>query len=138
MKDVEHNIKDYDEEYRNFKWDIPEDFNFAWDTVDKWAEDRTKLALVSVDNEGKNPQYHTFWDLKILSQKFANVLRDMGLKKGDRLFIMLPRIPEWYVAVLGAMRIGVVFMPTPTLSTPKDIVYRINQAEAVAALTSMD
>ncbi|MDG6219872.1 MAG: AMP-binding protein [Candidatus Thermoplasmatota archaeon] len=134
----EHNVKDYDKEYAEFKWNIPENFNFAWDVVDKWAEDRTKLAMISVDNDGKSPQYHSFWDLKVESNRFANMLRDMGLKKGDKLFIMLPRIPEWYVAILGAMKIGVVFMPTPTLSTTKDINFRINQAEAVGALTSTE
>ncbi len=137
-KGGEHNIKDYEEAYRNFKWEVPEYYNFAWDVVDKWAEDRTKLALVSVDSEGKNARYHSFWDLKIMSNKFAHILKELGIKRGERLFVMLPRVPEWYFVVLGCMKAGVIFMPTPTLSMPKDIEYRINQAEAVVAVTSAE
>ncbi len=124
----------YEEERAKWKWDVPEYFNFTWDVVDKWAEDRTKLALISVDENGDNPQYHTFWDLKILSKKFANYLREIGIKKGDKVFLLIPRIPEFYIAVLALNRIGAVFMPTPTLSTPHDIEYRVNSAEAVAAI----
>ncbi len=124
----------YQEERAKWKWDVPEYFNFTWDVVDKWAEDRTKLALISVDENGDNPQYHTFWDLKILSKKFANYLREIGIKKGDKVFLLIPRIPEFYIAVLALNRIGAVFMPTPTLSTPHDIEYRVNSAEAVAAI----
>ena len=72
----------YEEERAKWKWDVPEYFNFTWDIVDKWAEDRTKLALISVDENGDNPQYHTFWDLKILSKKFANYLRGDWNKEG--------------------------------------------------------
>ena len=124
----------YQEERAKWKWEVPEYFNFTWDVVDKWAEDRTKLALISVDENGDNPQYHTFWDLKILSKKFANYLREIGIKKGDKVFLLIPRIPEFYIAVLALNRIGAVFMPTPTLSTPHDIEYRVNSAEAVAAI----
>lgn len=126
----------YEEEHAKWKWNVPEYFNFTWDIVDKWAEDRTKLALISVDNDGENPQYHTFWDMKVLSKKFANYLRSIGIKKGDRVFLLIPRIPEFYISVLALNRIGAVFMPTPTLSTPHDIEYRVNSAEAVAAIVS--
>ena len=138
MKGDEPNIKNYEEFYKKFKWEVPEYYNFAFDVVDKWAEDKTKLALISVDSNGENAQKHTFWELKVLSNKFANILRKYGVKKGDRVFIMLPRIPEWYITVLGSMKISAVFMPTPTLSTAKDIKYRINKAEASVAITSAE
>ncbi len=138
MKNDTPNITDYDKAYAEFKWDVPEFYNFAWDTVDGWAEDRTKLALISVDENGDNPKYHTFWDMKILSKKLANVLLEKGVKKGDRIFLFLPRIPEFYVAVLAASRIGAVFMPTPTLSTPHDIDYRVNSAEATVAIVDKE
>ncbi len=138
MKEDKPNIENYEEFYKNFKWEVPNYYNFAFDVVDKWAEDKTKLALISVDNDGDTSQKHTFWELKVLSNKFANVLRKYGVKKGDRIFIMLPRIPEWYITVLGSMKISAVFMPTPTLSTSKDIKYRINKAEASVAVTSIE
>ena len=131
-------MQDYEATYRDAKMDVPEFFNFGFDVVDRWAEDRTKLALISVDPSGEQAQQHTFWDLKMLSNRFANALRDLGLSKGDRVFVMLPRIPQWYVAMLGMMKLGVVPMPATTLCTPKDIEYRINQAEAVAAITDLE
>ena len=135
MKDVATNMPDYESAYANERLEVPEYFNFGFDVVDKWADDRTKLALLSVDSSGENVQHHTFWDLKILSNKYANALRERGIKKGDRVFIMLPRIPEWYVVMLSLMKLGALPMPGTTLLTPKDIEYRINTAEAVMAIT---
>ena len=135
MTHVATNMPDYEFAYNNDRLDVPEFFNFGLDVVDKWAEDRTKLALISVDSTGEHVQHHSFWDLKILSNKYANALRDRGVKKGDRVFIMLPRIPEWYVVMLGLIKLGALPMPGTTLLTSKDIEYRINTAEAVMAIT---
>ena len=129
------NMTDYEHAYQNDRIEVPEYFNFGFDVVDRWAEDRTKLALLSVDPTGENATHHTFWDLKTLSNRFANSLRDLGIKKGDRVFIMLPRIPQWYVAMLGLFKLGALPMPATTLLTPGDIEYRINRAEAVMAIT---
>ncbi|RLF28867.1 MAG: acyl-CoA synthetase, partial [Thermoplasmata archaeon] len=138
-KDIKPNIENYDNFYKNFRWEIPEYYNFAYDVVDKHAkENGDKTALISVDHNGENPIKHTFSDLSGLSNKFANVLKKYGVKKGDRVFIMLPRIPEWYITVLGCMKAEAIFMPTPTLSMPKDIEYRINQAEASIAITNSE
>ena len=138
MKDTTPNMQDYAETYRDFKLDVPEHFNFAFDVVDKWAEDRTKLALISLDPSGENAQHHTFWDLKVQSNRFANVLKGLGVGKGTRAFVMLPRIPQWYVVMLGLMKVGAVPMPATTLCTPGDIEYRVNEAEAVLAITDME
>ena len=129
------NMTDYESAYRNDRIEVPVLFNFGFDVVDKWAEDRTKLALLSVDPSGENATHHTFWDLKTLTNRFANSLRDLGIRKGDRVFIMLPRIPEWYVAMVALFKLGALPMPATTLLTPGDIEYRINRAEAVMAIT---
>ena len=138
MQDTTPNMQDYAETYRDFKLDVPEHFNFAFDVVDKWAEDRTKLALISLDPAGENAQHHTFWDLKVQSNRFANVLKGLGVGKGTRAFVMLPRIPQWYVAMLGLMKVGAVPMPATTLCTPGDIEYRVNEAEATLAITDLE
>ena len=129
------NMTDYEYAYHNDRLEVPEYFNFGFDVVDKWAEDRTKLALLSVDPSGEKATHHTFWDLKTLTDRFANALRELGIQKGDRVFIMLPRIPEWYVAMVGLFKLGALPMPATTLLTPGDIEYRINRAEAVMAIT---
>ena len=131
-------MQDYESTYRNATMEVPEFYNFGFDVVDRWAEDRTKLALISVDSSGENAQQHTFWDLKMLSNKFANALLELGIRKGDRVFVMLPRIPQWYVVLVAMMKLGVVPMPATTLCTPRDIEYRINQADAVAAITDLE
>ena len=135
---TEPNMQDYQYSYDNDRLEVPECFNFGFDVVDKWAQDRTKMALISIDSSGNQAQYHTFWDLKVLSDKYANALKTQGIKKGDRVFIMLPRIPEWYVAMIGLFKLGAIPMPGTTLLTAKDIEYRITQAEASMAITDLE
>ena len=132
------NMLDYDETYRDHRLEVPEFFNFGFDVVDRWAEDRTKLALISLDPTGQQARHHTFWDLMVLSNRFANVLRDLGVGKGDRVLVMLPRVPEWYVVLLGLIKLGAVPVPTTTLCTSRDIEYRLNLAEANLAITDLE
>jgi len=128
----------YNVMYKNFKWYVPKYYNFGFDVVDQWAEDRTKLALISIDRTGKRDRYHTFFDLKIRSNQFVNVLRNIGVKKGDRVLVILQSIPEWYIALIGMFKLGLIPMPGTVLLTSKDIEYRINRAEACMVLTDMD
>lgn len=128
----------YEEMYKNFKWHIPEYYNFGFDVVDQWAEDRTKLALISIDRTGKKDRYHTYFDLKVLSNQFANFLKKIGLKKGDRVLVILQSIPEWYIVLIGMFKLGVIAIPGTVLLTSKDIEYRINRSEACMIITDMD
>ena len=138
MPESAPNMPDYESAYRNERLEVPEYFNFGFDVVDQWAADRTKLALLSVDSSGEQARHHTFWDLKTLSNKYADALRQLGIGKGDRVFLMLPRIPEWYVAMLALFKLGALPMPATTLLTPRDIEYRINRADAVMAITDAE
>jgi len=124
--------------YKNFRWNVPKYYNFGFDVVDQWAEDRTKLALISIDQTGKRDRYHTYFDLKVQSNQFANMLQNIGLKKGDRVLVILQSIPEWYVALIGMFKLGVIPMPGTVLLTSKDIEYRVNRAEANMILTDLD
>ena len=128
----------YEELYKNFNWKVPEYYNFGFDVIDKWAEDRTKLALISIDRSGRRDRYHTFYDLAVSSNQFANILRKKGVKKGDRVLVILQSIPEWYIALIGMFKLGVVPMPGTVLLTSKDIEYRVNRAEACMVITDMD
>ncbi|MDG6226222.1 MAG: AMP-binding protein [Candidatus Thermoplasmatota archaeon] len=129
---------DYDKLYNEFQWEIPEYYNFGFDVVDKWARDRTKLSLVSIHPDGEKASYHTFYDLKVLSERFANVLLDMGLKKGDRVLVILESIPQWYVVLIAMFKLGVIPMPGTVLLTSKDIKYRVNRAEACMVITDVN
>ena len=125
----------YEERVSQFRWQIPEEFNFAWDVIDAYAEDRSRLALVWESETGDVARYG-FWDLAEQSRRFANVLVGLGVRRGDPVMIMLPRVPQWQVAFLGALRIGALVIPCTAQLRAKDIVYRANHSEAKAIVTT--
>ena len=125
---------DYEQACREFRWEVPEFYNFAFDVVDRWGEDTQKLAMLWVNEQGDERRL-TFRDFTLRSNQVGNALRTMGIRKGDRVLIMSPRLPEWWEAVLGIMKIGAISMPGTTLLTSKDVAYRIQAAEAVAVIT---
>lgn len=128
------NMADYDEVCRTFRLNVPEYFNYGFDVIDRWAQDRSKLAMVWADRTGEDIRKYSFFDLMQLSNRFANVLRDLGFKKGDRLFVMVPRTVEWYAVMLGSFKLGVIPLPSPNILVPNDVRYRVNQAEASGAV----
>jgi fatty-acyl-CoA synthase len=135
MQDLQPNMVDYEKTRQEFKLEVPEHFNFGFDVVDKWAQDRTKLALVIADEMGESTDRYTFWEMKNVSNKFANVLKRCGVKKGDRIFLMLGRVPEWYISLVAMFKLGAVAMPATVLCTRRDIEYRINRSKAVMVIT---
>jgi acetyl-CoA synthetase len=130
------NLTDYDAARASFRLDRPERYNPVIDIVDAWAADAPDdVALVSLGPDGSTVAEHTVAQLAAESRRAARALTELGIGKGDRIFIMLPRVPAWYVAMLGAIRIGAVVMPGTNQLTGRDITYRINAAGAVAAIT---
>ncbi len=123
------NMTNYAEEYAAFTLDVPETFNFGFDVIDKWAADPQKLAMLWVDEDGTEARY-TFADIKHESNRFANVLKGLGIGKGDGVMIVLPRVPEWHMMLVGIMKVGAIPMPGTVLLTPKDYAYRIDAADA--------
>lgn len=133
------NMTDYDAERSAFSLDVPEMFNAARDVVDaRAAEHGDDLALLMAAPDGRTADRYTFGDLRDRSNRVANVLDGLGVAKGDRVFVMLPRVIGWYDTVLGTIKLGAVPMPGTTQLQPKDISYRINAAEAVVAVTDAD
>ncbi|WP_242405140.1 AMP-binding protein [Methanoculleus bourgensis] len=133
-----HNMIDYDAAYANFSIDVPEYFNFGYDVIDRWAErDRNKLAMIWVGQQGEEKKY-SFRDLKNLSNGAANILLKYGIKRGDRVMLMLPRIPEWWIFVIALIKLGAVFCPCPTMLTPKDIKYRIRAGKFRMIITDYE
>ncbi len=131
------NMTDYEKTREEFELEVPEYFNFGFDVVDKWAEDRTKLALMIADEDGEIIKKRTFYEVSRLSNKFANALREQGLKKGDRVMLMLHWMPQWYIAMIGMIKLGVIPIPSTTLLTPKDIRYRLDESGAVGVVTDI-
>ena len=116
---------DFSERLKNFKIELPEYFNFATDVIDEWAErDRNKLAMIWVNQHGGEKKF-TFHDFKRLSIQAANLLLKHGITKGDRVVMMLPRLPEWWIFSLALIRLGAVQCHVPTLLTSADLKQRI-------------
>src|SRR5689334_684581 len=131
--DTAHNMQDYDQTRRDFHLDVPETFNWARDVIGRWAADPGRLAMWWVGPGGE--RRITFAEFDRRANQVAAALRDAGVQKGDRVAIMLPRVPEWWEAVLGIMKLGGVSMPGTILLTPKDISYRLSASDAVAVIT---
>lgn len=123
----------YDRFYPDFRWHIPERFNFATDVVDAWAAHQDGLALVWENETGEQAELH-FSDMAQLSGKLADVLARQGVRKGDRVLVMLPRIPAWHVALTACLRIGAVAVPCIEMLTARDVTYRARNAEARAII----
>jgi acyl-coenzyme A synthetase/AMP-(fatty) acid ligase len=130
-------MKTYDQAHADFRWEIPESFNFGADVIDKWAKDPEKLALIWANAEGDERRL-TFRDVSRLSNQFASLLDSQGIGKGDRVIISLPRIPEWQIAMIGCHKLGAVPIPCVTMLTQKDIQYRIEHSDATGAITTAD
>ncbi len=124
----------YEKVYSSFSWKIPEYYNIGVDICDKHAHQRYRLALVYENDTGKIEKY-TFWDLKRLSNQFANTLKAYGLNAGDRVGILLPQCPEAAIAHIGTYKIGAVAIPLFTLFGTDALEYRLNNSEARCVVT---
>jgi medium-chain acyl-CoA synthetase len=128
------NMTDYAATCRDFRLDVPGAFNWAFDVFDSWARDPGKLAMLWVSADGR-PRHITFAELAERSRRFANVLDGLGVARGARVFVMLPRVAQWWEIVLGCLRACAVSVPGTTLLTTRDIQYRLTVSEASVIVT---
>jgi acetyl-CoA synthetase len=119
----------YEDFYENFKINVPENFNFAYDVVDAIAtEDPEKNAMVWCNDKGDEARF-TFAQMNHYSNKAANFFRSHGIKKGDPVMLILKRRYEFWFCLLGLHKLGAICIPATHLLTKKDIVYRCNAAD---------
>ncbi|MCL2077885.1 MAG: AMP-binding protein [Oscillospiraceae bacterium] len=133
-------LKDYYKKYietsydkngilNKFKINCPDNFNFAYDIVDKYAELEPDLrALVWVNAKGEERSF-SYSDLSKYSSKAANMFVSMGIKKGDTVKLVLKGNYRFWFVLLGLEKIGAVAVPATHLLTAKDYIYRFEQAE---------
>ena len=121
--------KSYEEFLEKYVPPNPSLFNFAFDVVDEKAKSNPEAtAMIHVDDNGSSKTYsYGFFSRE--SNKLANVLAEHGIKKGDRVMLILYRRVEFWVAMLALNKIGAVSIPSPSQLTPKDIVYRVESAD---------
>ena len=116
--------ENYQQAKDGFAWPKPHEFNWATDYFDTLAERCTNPALVYIDDDGSVERV-TFQRLRERSSKVASFLRSTGLRKGERVMLMMQNRVELFESFLGAMKAGCVIIPASTLLTPDDIADRI-------------
>ena len=122
----------------DFQIHCPDNFNFAYDVVDRIAsQEPDRRAMMWCNVEGEEKMF-TFGELKTLSDKAANVFLSHGIKKGDTVLLILKRHYEYWYTLLGLHKIGAVAIPATHLLTTKDIVYRVQSADIKAVVTTPD
>lgn len=126
----------YQQTHASFQWQLPKTFNFGRDVVDHWARrDPNHVALIWADDRGSSRSF-TYAQMSRLTNQFANVLRAQGIGVGDRVVVMLPRIPHWQIAMVGCIKAGAIPIPCIEMLTDKDVAYRVSHSGAVAAVTT--
>jgi acetyl-CoA synthetase len=119
----------YEDFKSNFKINVPENFNFAYDVVDEIANTTPdKIAMVWCNDNGKEAKF-TFRQMKEYSNKAANFFKSIGIKKGDPVMLILKRHHDYWFSTLGLNKIGAITIPATHLLSTKDIIYRNNAAE---------
>ncbi|MCL2761842.1 MAG: AMP-binding protein [Treponema sp.] len=131
------NFESYEDFYANFTINTPGYFNFAFDVLDVLAAEKGgERALVWCDEKGAEATF-TFAEMKALSDKAANVLRDAGIGKGDPVMLILKRRWQYWPVILALHKLGAIAIPATHLLTTKDIVYRCKAAD-IAGIVCVD
>lgn len=145
--DVAHaNLRDYDDAVLTFSWEharllldgLPGGgLNIAHEAVDRHVlhGSGNKIALRWIGRDGHVEDF-TYDKLRLETNRFANVLRDLGIAKGDRVYSLLGRVPELYIAVLGSLKNGSVFSPLFSAFGPEPIHSRMSIGEAKVLVTT--
>jgi len=131
------NIKEEDFLVKDITFKNDEYFNFAYDIVDEYAKEMPdELALMYVSADKKEKAF-TYKDMSCLSSKTANYFKDLGIKKGDRVMLILKRHYQFWLSILALHKIGAVVIPTNNMLVEKDIEYRLKSAnvDAIVATT---
>ncbi len=133
-----HKADTYEDVYRALKWQIPEFFNMGVDVCDKHAAaSPDKTALIIEDSGGDVVQY-SFLALQRLSNKLANLLTAQGLRRGDRVGILLSQSVETGIAHIAAWKAGLISIPMFTLFGEDALAFRLSDSGARALITDSD
>lgn len=144
----DYNLINYEDQYNGFQWESVEK-NFSWDktgkvnaafeAIDKHADThlRDKPALIFKENDRE--EIYTFNDMKRMTSKAGNLLRvHADVKKGDRVFIFMPRSPELYFVLLGAVKIGAIVGPLFEAFMESAVKDRLEDSQAKVLVTTTE
>ncbi|MCE5214761.1 MAG: AMP-binding protein [Methanobacterium sp.] len=122
-------FESYNDFKENFTIKIPENFNFAYDVVDEYAElypDKTALVWC---NDNDEDRIINFKELKEFSDKTANFFQECGIKKGDKVMLTLKSRYEFWFCILALHKLGAITIPATHMLKTKDIIYRLEKAD---------
>ena len=123
---------------QNLQFKIKENFNFAYDVMDAWAEEAPeKLALLWTSERGEEKRF-TFQDIKEQTDQAASYFQSLGIGRGDMVMLILKRHYQWWLSMLALCKIGAVAIPATHMLTKHDIVYRNNRASVKAIVSVND
>ncbi|MGI8720660.1 MAG: AMP-binding protein, partial [Geodermatophilaceae bacterium] len=120
---------------QGFDWPQPDEFNWALDHFDTIERDARALWLIHEDG---SEERFTFAELTALSNRMANLLQDLGVRRGDRLLLMLGNITPLWVTMLAATKIGAVLIPSSTLLGPEELTDRLERGAVRVVVTSSE
>lgn len=127
-------FSDYDDFCKNFKLNIPDNFNFAYDVIDRIAaDDPSRPALLWTDEKGGECRY-TFGDISKLSDAVAAYLQSLGIGRGDMVMLILKRSRYFWTVMPALHKLGAVAIPATHLLTARDIIYRCQRASIKAII----
>jgi acetyl-CoA synthetase len=126
-------VNRYEELYRSFRWDVPARYNIARACCGQWAGDRTRFALYWEDESGATAAY-SFWDIQLAANRLSNALAALGVRRGDRVAILLPQRPETAIAYMAIFQMGAIALPLSHLFGPDALEYRLEHAGASIAI----
>lgn len=129
--------EDYDTAYRDFRWPVLDRFNWALDYFDPMAQDNERPALWIVDDGGKEAKL-SFAQMAERSNRVANYLRGKGVKRGDRMLLMLGNVAPLWEVMLAAMKLGAVVIPATTLLNRNDLLDRFGRGRARHVVTAAE
>jgi acetyl-CoA synthetase len=122
-------VNRYDELCRGWRWEVPERLNIAEVCCGRWARDRSRFALYWEDESGATAKY-TFWDIQREANRLSNALAGLGVKRGDRVALILPQRPEMAIAYMAIFQMGAIALPLSHLFGPEALEYRMEFAGA--------
>lgn len=127
----------YDDLVARFRWQVPARYNIGHEVCGRHAPDRSRFALYFEDESGATAAY-TYWDLQVRANALSNALTALGVRRGDRVAILLPQRPETAIAHVACYQMGAIALPLSHLFGPDALEYRLADASAKAAIVDPD
>lgn len=135
--ELDEALSSYRRAVESFQWELPAAFNFGHDVVDRFAAEPDRPAVIWRSAAGESRRL-TFGEIAAGSNRVAHLMRSLEIAPGTPVIVMLPRVPEWQIVIVGALKAGLLVIPSSAILRPKDIAYRVDHSGAVAVIAAAE